>query len=1160
MTPRKLRSHESILMDHSVGNRHRSPILSPTSSSTEMVPQRLYKEEDDDFLSTIPLHRLDKEEENVTSKNGTNRQSRVYANEEERNKENAVPSSSMMPSQYTSSRPFEERLHPSFPKFPPLGPSSHSNHRNNSSSQRPPRFFPTSYTTPSLSSSSKSINTNHHSPTYQKHKSSMPKQFKPRLLPPSSGEQEAIPFPILTPPSPHSSRNKRSFPDHNTSEHSRHSSSATLASTSSQPKISSHLNSNSNKHGLSKSPYETSKSPYETSPVRKSHRNEFYPFHHTTHPKQQTASLSSSSKVGRRGSSESLMIPMLGCLSKSSTSPSSYPLQQQKQPLEAKKKSQPSSSLSSPLQDAHLFSPNKTTRFGPRRSKAELPPTPHRELDTAPTSLFSSYETRDMSIFRDDEPHERRNNQDNCTFDESDSPRTLLFPPETTDSNTTQNNKLPQLSQNATKSPQYPSSPTTNNNNSSSSLLHSSSSMSLTTTPRVQIAEDLFGSSSFSTSTTPRLYEKSPHYVKSPHWTKSVSVNPFSPVPEEYLCGNSMSENGSMTTEGLYGGHRNLYGNKPRMEHTPPSPAKTCASVRKKRMTQSRIPVHSSSSSTKQQSQSNQQNWCLFRPTEYNDGANDTASTEEERKLVPSPTNMSDDDDDNKKMKETHHYTTKVSPTDVINASFSPRTTAPPASTTTFAISENREDDHEDEDAISTTTMETTSTHLEHNHKSFYPHYRHQHPPSIQRRKSPRRRRQIVPSTTTHSAATTMNSLNYNLSLPSPSSSPSSSPRRPFPYHTSPPQCRPTLPRLSSSPSPFSSSSPPPFFSPSSRSSPPPLPSSSPPSSSHTTTPSSRFHDDFQEVGILGTGSFGSVYKCISRLDGCLYAVKVVKREARGEIARHHMLKEVYALAALCNQSDGREFHIVRYHQAWMEENRLYIQTELCTSTLCNEISRGCFHQKRKNGDNVDGSDSNERHFKLLREILLALELIHGNDMVHLDIKPDNIFVKNDQFKLGDFGLAHKAAPGDDVEEGDARYMSKELLSGELDDLTKCDIFSLGATMYEVCLGRSLPPNGQEWQDIRAGLLSPLHETKAELRNIIVDMMHPKPDQRPSATELLKRRQLLSKEQQELIVEKNKVKEVSMALAAQQKKLEKLFGTEMPRRRPKMVRSASSVL
>eukprot|EP00957_Ditylum_brightwellii_P062766 4763462-Ditylum_brightwellii.AAC.1 len=74
-------------------------------------------------------------------------------------------------------------------------------------------------------------------------------------------------------------------------------------------------------------------------------------------------------------------------------------------------------------------------------------------------------------------------------------------------------------------------------------------------------------------------------------------------------------------------------------------------------------------------------------------------------------------------MKETHHYTTKVSPTDVINASFSPRTTAPPASTTTFAISENREDDHEDEDAISTTTMETTSTHLEHNHKSFYPHY-----------------------------------------------------------------------------------------------------------------------------------------------------------------------------------------------------------------------------------------------------------------------------------------------------------------------------------------------------------------------------------------------------------------------------------------------------
>jgi serine/threonine protein kinase len=54
-----------------------------------------------------------------------------------------------------------------------------------------------------------------------------------------------------------------------------------------------------------------------------------------------------------------------------------------------------------------------------------------------------------------------------------------------------------------------------------------------------------------------------------------------------------------------------------------------------------------------------------------------------------------------------------------------------------------------------------------------------------------------------------------------------------------------------------------------------------------------------------------------------------------------------------------------------MEENRLYIQTELCTSTLQTEMTRN-FHIAKK--------------WRLLREMLLALKFIHRNGMVHLDI------------------------------------------------------------------------------------------------------------------------------------------------------------------------------
>ena len=84
------------------------------------------------------------------------------------------------------------------------------------------------------------------------------------------------------------------------------------------------------------------------------------------------------------------------------------------------------------------------------------------------------------------------------------------------------------------------------------------------------------------------------------------------------------------------------------------------------------------------------------------------------------------------------------------------------------------------------------------------------------------------------------------------------------------------------------------------------------------------------------------------------------------------------------------------------------------------------------------------------------------------------------------------------------------------------DVFSLGATMYEICLCRSLPANGQEWQDIRHGMLLPMPNTAFDLQMIIREMMAPEKESRPSAMKLLKKRQLLSDEQRQLIVERNK--------------------------------------
>lgn len=183
-----------------------------------------------------------------------------------------------------------------------------------------------------------------------------------------------------------------------------------------------------------------------------------------------------------------------------------------------------------------------------------------------------------------------------------------------------------------------------------------------------------------------------------------------------------------------------------------------------------------------------------------------------------------------------------------------------------------------------------------------------------------------------------------------------------------------------------------------------------------------RYHQEFHEVCKLGSGEFGEVFKCINRLDGCTYAIKRSKKPIAGSAYEEAACKEVYAHAAL-----GQHNHIVQYFSAWAQDDRMLIQNEYCNGgslaefieslklTNGNNASAGIdetiFMEQQQHTMNVITKMSESDLKILLLHVAKGLAYMHSKDLVHLDIKPGNIFIHRSPRKLNlNFGLEKSAS------------------------------------------------------------------------------------------------------------------------------------------------------
>ncbi|CAG2105916.1 unnamed protein product [Medioppia subpectinata] len=212
-------------------------------------------------------------------------------------------------------------------------------------------------------------------------------------------------------------------------------------------------------------------------------------------------------------------------------------------------------------------------------------------------------------------------------------------------------------------------------------------------------------------------------------------------------------------------------------------------------------------------------------------------------------------------------------------------------------------------------------------------------------------------------------------------------------------------------------------------------------------------NNEFTELSIAGSGTFGTVFKVRHTLDDNIYAVKKVQFEDNKE--EKEMMIEVEHLKNL--DSD----FVVKYENSWTEGKQLYIQMEYCSQTLASVL---------RDKQQVFGRQSAEamniyEYFiccEIFRELLECVRYLHEQSppFIHRDLKPDNIFIiysrhKNTFVKLGDFGLAtvhSRTSKCHTRGAGTPKYMAPEVHSGNTYD-TKADLYSVGGigmTLFDI--------------------------------------------------------------------------------------------------------------
>lgn len=153
-------------------------------------------------------------------------------------------------------------------------------------------------------------------------------------------------------------------------------------------------------------------------------------------------------------------------------------------------------------------------------------------------------------------------------------------------------------------------------------------------------------------------------------------------------------------------------------------------------------------------------------------------------------------------------------------------------------------------------------------------------------------------------------------------------------------------------------------------------------------------------------------------------------------------------------------------------------------------------------------TESDLLHF--LHDVAAGLEYLHDHNIIHQDIKPDNILVDdNCNFLLTDFGISKQIGTehGEGPTGGTRAYMAPERYDGIVSK--ESDIWSLGATAFEMLTGE--PPFGEHGGMLQAQgeeMLPVSKHLQPEVKRLLLSMLSQDPAMRPTASQVRRKIEL----------------------------------------------------